>query len=242
MMYGVDCEMVETKEGKELGHVCVLNSNCEVVIDVLVKPSNPVVDYLTQFSGLTKEALDKATLSLQDVHKLLKERLPSGAILVGHSLEYDLRVLHLVHQRCIDTTVLYPHNREGLKFSLKRLTELYLNKRMKRAHGHDPREDAQAALLLALKKIENGPGFGVPMTQIVPLASAIRKLHRDSSVAVGNAPDTRVKRKAATAVEEPSTGTSNGIMFLVDSFKYDSLSSFQVTLKPLYKFVKSLAL
>ncbi|KAL8453553.1 hypothetical protein Emag_001772 [Eimeria magna] len=222
LLYGVDCEMVDTENGKELGRVCVVDSNCEVILDELVKPSGPVVDYLTQFSGLTKEILDEATLSLQDVHALLKRRLQVGAILVGHSLEYDLRALRLVHWRCIDTTVLYPHNREGLMLSLKKLAQLYLKKTMKRVRGHDPQEDAQAAMLLTLKKIENGPGFAVPMTQLGPLASAMRKLQADrsSSAATQNTP----------GEEAPGSvcGQENQeCLFLVDSFKYSFTSPLQ---------------
>ncbi|KAL8431738.1 hypothetical protein ACSSS7_005064 [Eimeria intestinalis] len=209
--------MVDTENGKELGRVCVVDSNCEVILDELVKPSGPVVDYLTQFSGLTKEILDEATLSLQDMHALLKARLQAGAILVGHSLEYDLRALRLVHRRCIDTTVLYPHNREGLMLSLKKLAQLYLKKTMKRVCGHDPREDAQAAMLLTLKKIENGPGFAVPMTQLGPLTSAMRKL--------------QAERNGSPAPDKPMGSGCNQenkeCLFLVDSFKYSFTSPLQ---------------
>lgn len=229
-MYGVDCEMVDTTEGRELGRVCVVDSKCSIVLDVLVKPSAPVVDYLTEFSGLTKEILDEATLSLEDVHDILRRRLPPGALLIGHSLEYDLRALHLVHWRCIDTAVLYPHSREGLNLSLKRLAQLYLNKNMKRAGGHDPREDAQAAMLLALKKIENGPGFAVPMTHYVPLASAMRKLQLGPRREVAAGHNKSVHQKAATgAPEAPADDQDNDFMFLVDSFKYSCTSSLQVT-------------
>ncbi|KAL8426639.1 hypothetical protein Efla_005896 [Eimeria flavescens] len=228
LLYGVDCEMVDTASGKELGRVCVVDSNCEVILDELVKPSGPVVDYLTQFSGLTKEILDKATLSLEDVHELLKSKLQSGAILVGHSLEYDLRALRVVHRRCIDTTVLYPHNREGLMLSLKKLAQLYLKKTMKRVCGHDPREDAQAAMLLTLKKIENGPGFAVPMTQLGPFASAMRKQQRDPcEEAAAQCSKPMEKKLAAVTARSSSEQTEAGCMFLVDSFKYTFTSALQ---------------
>lgn len=177
-MFGLDCEMVQTTEGKEVGRVCIVGSDCSVLIDMLVRPKNPVSDYLTEFSGLTKEILDKATFSLDNLHSKLRKVLPPGAILVGHSLEHDLHALHLVHSRCIDTSVLYPHPRRGRCHSLKWLAQQYLKKTLERAGGHNPCEDAQMAMLLALKKIRNGPDFASPMMQLAPLGKCMQALQR----------------------------------------------------------------
>ena len=49
-------------------------------------------------------------------------------ILVGHSLENDLKALKVVHRRCVDTTVLYPHPKGfPLRQSLKYITRKYLD-------------------------------------------------------------------------------------------------------------------
>lgn len=47
-IYAVDCEMCNTAEGPELTRVSIINWDGEVVYDALVKPSRPVIDYLTR--------------------------------------------------------------------------------------------------------------------------------------------------------------------------------------------------
>ena len=85
-------------------------------------------------------------------------------ILVGHSLENDLSVLKIVPDRVIDTAVRYVHPTPGFKHSLRYLTVHYLNRSIQSAShnqsihsdstcvpcGHDPAEDARAALDLTI--------------------------------------------------------------------------------------------
>lgn len=107
-----------------------------MVYDNLVKPEYPILDYLTKYSGLTKEIMDNATKTLKDVQNDLKVLCCSETILVGHSLENDLNCLNvlfltfdnikIVHQKIIDTSVLY-YSSKGFKSSLKNLSYTYLN-------------------------------------------------------------------------------------------------------------------
>lgn len=230
LLYGLDCEMVTTTEGKEVGRVCIVDSSCSVVIDILIKPTNPIIDYLTAYSGLTKEMLDGAASSLRDLHKIIKTKIPPNAVFVGHSLEYDLHALRLMHLRCIDTTILYPHTREGFKLSLKRLAAMYLNINMKRTEGHNPKEDAQAALLLTLKKINNGPSFAVPMTQYVSLAAALQKLQPKTDKQKKGRGEGNSFMQINAAKEGEGADfkkEKEGFFFLADSFKYSQKASFQ---------------
>lgn len=53
--------------------------------------------------------LANETRSLRDVQAILMSMFHSKTILVGHSLESDLKALKLIHNVVVDTSVLYPH-------------------------------------------------------------------------------------------------------------------------------------
>lgn len=53
--------------------------------------------------------LENETRTLRDVQAVLLSMFHSKTILIGHSLESDLKVLKLVHDVVVDTSVLYPH-------------------------------------------------------------------------------------------------------------------------------------
>jgi RNA exonuclease 1 len=80
-------------------------------------------------------------------------------ILLGHSLESDLRALKICHPRCIDTALIYNHPRgRPLKPGLAWLTKKWCGREIQNRGegGHDPEEDARACLDLLIKKVENG--------------------------------------------------------------------------------------
>lgn len=81
-----------------------------------MKPEKPIVDYLTQcvstryssalrhlhsyrYSGMTAERLAGATHTFDDVQRRLTELIDFNTILVGHSLECDLRTLKVSSAR-----------------------------------------------------------------------------------------------------------------------------------------------
>lgn len=81
----------------------------QCVLDELIKPDLPVLDYITQFSGITPAQLAPVTTTLPDVHARLRGLLTPATILVGHALDNDLKALRFLHGRAIDTVHLYPH-------------------------------------------------------------------------------------------------------------------------------------
>ena len=93
----------------------VIDMDLQSVYEMLVKPSYPIVDYntkcvrtisvassvlkqyrslcLCRFSGLTAESLASVETRLEDVQRQLLGLFYEDTILVGHSLESDLRAL-----------------------------------------------------------------------------------------------------------------------------------------------------
>lgn len=185
-VFALDCEMCITEGGQsELTRISIVGWDGEVVMDELVKPPRPVINYLTRYSGITPEALAPVKTTLADIQKRLLTLLTPRAILVGHSLNSDLSALKLVHPFIVDTSIIYPHPRgPPLKCSLKWLTQKYLGKHIQNGtEGHDSIEDARAVLELVKMKCEKGERWG---TSEASNESIFRRLSR--SVQPNHAP------------------------------------------------------
>ncbi|KRZ97557.1 RNA exonuclease 1 -like protein [Trichinella sp. T8] len=162
-VFALDCEMVYTTIGSMLARVTVVDWNLETVYERLVKPPGALLDCNTRFSGITEQELAKAEWTLEDVQKDLSEIFSPDSILIGHSLDCDLRALKLIHMKVVDTSVVFPHRR-GLPYkrALKSLAMEYLKKIIQEnVGGHDSKEDASACMeLMKCKNIgENGLSF-----------------------------------------------------------------------------------
>ncbi|CAL5391399.1 unnamed protein product [Camellia sinensis] len=114
-MLVVDCEMVLFEDGTEaLVRVCAVGRNLQVKLNELVNPNKAVADYRSESTGLSAEDLDGVTCSLANVQESMKKLLRDGkTILIGHSLNNDLKALKLDYGRVIDTSLIFKHGDEA---------------------------------------------------------------------------------------------------------------------------------
>ncbi|CAN7988987.1 unnamed protein product [Ixodes hexagonus] len=162
-LFAIDCEMcLTTAKCNELARVTLVDEDEKVLLDQLVKPRNRIINYLTQFSGITKEMLEPVTTRVEDVQKAIIRLLPPDAILVGQSLNFDLHALHMIHPYVIDSSVIFnlTGNRNH-KSKLKLLSSTFLGQdiQMSKA-GHSSEEDSLACLRLVKLRLQKGLFFG----------------------------------------------------------------------------------
>ena len=164
----LDCEMCDTAHGPELTRISVVDYNGIILLDTLVKPYSPVVNYKEAFSGVNATLLDPVDIRIEQVQVALLRLVSSSTVLIGHSLENDLYALKLSHKCCVDTSVLYPHpigfpHRHKLKYLAKEFLKINIQNASSTASGvgHSSVEDARVALQLVKLKVEHGPLFGV---------------------------------------------------------------------------------
>ena len=70
--------------------------NGRLVYESMVRPDDTIIDYNTRFSGVTARDLkggNNSVKSLKDVQSDLLGFINANTILIGHSLENDLRAL-----------------------------------------------------------------------------------------------------------------------------------------------------
>uniref|UniRef100_A0A0A9ZDJ5 C3H1-type domain-containing protein n=1 Tax=Lygus hesperus TaxID=30085 RepID=A0A0A9ZDJ5_LYGHE len=156
-VYALDCEMCYTTRGLELARLTVVDLNEDIIFDEVVSLECPVLDYCTRFSGIDESKMRLAKFSFGEVQQWVLNNIYDKTILVGHSLENDLKVLKIFHKRIVDTSVTFPH-KFGFpqKCSLKYLASSVLSLTIQESeHGHDSKEDAVTCLKLIITKIKD---------------------------------------------------------------------------------------
>ncbi|KAI1705233.1 putative RNA exonuclease pqe-1 [Ditylenchus destructor] len=145
-VYAMDCEMVYTAWGPALGRVTLLDYQGVVVLDEIVRPNERLLDTNFRYSGLKQEEVENAKYNFNQVREKFFQFVNSKSILIGHSLENDLRFLKVVHQKVVDTAMVWQHPRGShLKWRLRDLVKTMLNKDIQAGDaGHDSKEDAMA--------------------------------------------------------------------------------------------------
>ncbi|XP_009464474.1 PREDICTED: uncharacterized protein LOC104013669 [Nipponia nippon] len=170
-VYALDCETCYTTHGLELTRVTVVDAKLQVVYDTFVKPDGKVVDYDIRLSGATEDDLKNTTTSLRDVQAILLNLFSADTILIGHSLENGLFALKLIHDRVVDTSIVFPH-RLGLphKRALRSLMADYLRRICQDdVDGHNSKEDAIACMELILWKVKEDKFGSLLCSASVPI-------------------------------------------------------------------------
>jgi RNA exonuclease 1 len=124
----LDCEMIYTTGGFRVARVSIVDGSGKEVFDQIVRMDDGVhvmsvslfslfllilkqnfSDFNTRFSGITEENYATALLTLASIRETLDTYLDSNTILIGHALDNDLKTLRMLHHKCIDTALLFPH-------------------------------------------------------------------------------------------------------------------------------------
>ncbi|KGG53132.1 hypothetical protein DI09_10p290 [Mitosporidium daphniae] len=145
---------VVTHSGLSLARISIVGWDSQsVLLDLLVKSKDQVVDYNTAFSGITEGTFNGQNkdgppiVSFEEAQLRVVDLLSCSerVVLVGHSIENDLHAV--AHDLIIDTSVLFPHHLgPNYRYGLKGLAERYLQEKIQANIGHSSLEDARAAL------------------------------------------------------------------------------------------------
>ncbi|KAJ5100276.1 hypothetical protein N7456_006328 [Penicillium angulare] len=164
----LDCEMVRVKKGRQ--DVAFLSAvdffTNKILISRYVVPSEEVVDWRSDFSGITQVIMNAAISSgavfynWREARDKLWEFMDDSTILVGQSLNYDLEVLGICHANIVDTAILtaeavfsssVPNKPLPRMWSLKTLANDFLSLEIQTSTlGHSAVEDACAAREIAI--------------------------------------------------------------------------------------------
>lgn len=136
-------------------------------IDDYIQVFEPIVDYLTAYSGispgdltpgLSRYSASGRLVSMKTAYKKLWTLVNLGCVFVGHGLSKDLRTIniHIPKSQVVDTVDLFFDKRRARKLSLRFLSWYLLGERVQvegesDGRGHDSVVDARMALRLWYK-------------------------------------------------------------------------------------------
>ncbi|KAJ3219092.1 poly(A)-specific ribonuclease [Dinochytrium kinnereticum] len=129
-------------------------------IDDYINSSEPIVDYLTEYSGIKAGDLDplvstRPLVPLKTAYKKLRLLVDLGCVFVGHGLKKDFRIINILipPAQVIDTVDIFWIKERQRKLSLRFLSWSLLRNDIQK-DTHDSVEDARTAMLLYKKYVE----------------------------------------------------------------------------------------
>jgi len=134
-------------------------SNDNVLVDDYILPREPVVDYLTRFSGIVAKDLHPKQsphhlVTMRSAYLKLRLMVERGCIFVGHGLGQDFLMVNLFvpPSQIIDTVEIF-HKDRMRYISLRFLANYLLGTDMQQ-DTHDSIEDATTAFQIYRKALE----------------------------------------------------------------------------------------
>lgn len=178
-------------------------------IDDYISVKEPIVDYVTQYSGIKPGDLDPRTTShnivpLKVAYKKLWLLLNLGCVFVGHGLASDFRKVNIQvpKKQTVDTQYLFFHPGKNRRLSLRYLAwavfkEYIQEEPADNNQGHDSIEDARMALRL-WKKFQEYEDAGI-------VGQILEEIFREGSK-LGFRPPAR--NGVATVLSRPGTAVT----------------------------------
>lgn len=178
-------------------------------IDDYINIRDPIVDYVTQFSGIQPGDLDPRIsqhnlVPLKVAYKKLWLLLNLGCIFVGHGLASDFRKINIQipKDQTVDTQYLYFHPGKSRRLSLRYLAWAIFKEYIQEepapdSEGHDSIEDARMALRL-WRKFQEYENAGI-------VSQTLEETFREGSK-LGFKPPPR--NGTATVLSRPGTGVT----------------------------------
>lgn len=132
--------------------VSMVDQQLKVIVDEIIQPSVPIVNYLTPLTGISEGHMAVAKC-FSDVVQIIREHLPRDSIIVGQGVGRDLAWLGLTqgvdYNSIVDLSdeIKYYNPRYGnySVFSLKHAVSCVLNQDIQE-NNHSCQEDAIASM------------------------------------------------------------------------------------------------
>lgn len=267
VLLAIDCEMIHTTVCEnDLARVTIVECNTKtitsekcvfsLIYDVYVEIPDTikVIDYKTQYSGITAQILENASSKYPknvirdhvlnfilppELHELLYAEKVHHSIdlsalsnvslpfIVGHGVENDLRALGLIYPLIVDTCVLYQCGPRRPR--LQDLARRYLLKDIQNniEAGHSSIEDAEAALHLVLLRLElSNIQVSSIFSRCINSTPAGKAVQKYFSM---------LREKHASMAKE-STASLSQMIYKYQVMKSEAISQYAYGILPLYSF------
>jgi DNA polymerase III epsilon subunit-like protein len=92
--YSIDVECVACGPGhnnRAIAHIALVDQNERVLLNLYIKPKDPVYSYLPALTGLSEEIINKYGIELEDAIAQIVATLPADAMLVGQNILKDVQ-------------------------------------------------------------------------------------------------------------------------------------------------------